>query len=1075
MFVVSPLKGNATTYTEQFYDRTTVIPNIFIDRAEPSGKIHYEQMATITKASDGHVVYCLEVDSPILPGQNYAGQDNNQEIATKLTSEQWHRIELLIYYGYGYQDTNYNHSDLKWYAVTQYLIWQTVPRGWRIYFTDTLNGQEVAPFDAEISEMEKLLVDHEITPDFGKTSYNLTIGKSQNLTDKNGVLKNYEVLSNDYVTVTKNNNTLNIKANRFGNIELKLTKKDTNYSHPTIVYVKDNGQDLAEIGSYTPVESKINLNIAGGKVGLNKHDFDTTLAAPQGDAVMKGAVYGIYKEDDTFVTQIVTDANGYAISDYLDLGRYYLKELTPSQGYLLDPEKHYFEITTKLLTPIVQVSEKVIKREYVITKVVASNKSEVLTPEPNVEFGIYNKRDKLVQKLTTDDEGKITFTLPYGKYTLRQLTTPSGHEKIQDFEFEITEPGPTISKVFGNATLSARVKVIKVDQDGNNINISGIKFKIKDLNTNEYVCQTISYPNHQTYCEFATDENGILITPYALTVGDYQLEEVDQAIEGYLWNATPLKFSINDDSELQHTDDLGSIIKLKFTNEEVKGDIKLQKYGEKLVIKDGTYTYEQVPLANIVFGLYDSKGMLINKYTTDDTGHISIKNLKLGKYNLKELATIPGFVLDDNTYEINLAYQDQYTAKVTKELTLINYLAKGSMEFLKTDLDSDKPLKDVKIKVYTMDNELIYSGKTNENGKIVINDLVLGKYYLIEEEALQGYKENSDKIFFEIKENGQVVQLKMTNEKIKGTFEFTKLSEDGRPLANALIEIYNAQTNELIMAQKTDGTGSIRIANLEFGEYYLIEKEAPKGYLINTEKLYFEIKEDGAIVKKTMTDKKIKGTLEFSKVDTKENPMPNILIEVYNANTGKLIFAGRTNEDGKITLSDLEYGEYYIIEKETAKGYLLSEEKISFAIKDHNQAVNVKMINHKIKGTLEFTKKDFDNNLLANALIEIYNAENDELLFSGRTDKNGQIIIDNLEYGNYYILEKEAPEGYLINEKKVEFSITENKQIIKVVMKDEKIKMPNTYNTELGSFFVINATTLAGVSLILYAKRKKER
>ena len=182
-----------------------------------------------------------------------------------------------------------------------------------------------------------------------------------------------------------------------------------------------------------------------------------------------------------------------------------------------------------------------------------------MTPEPNVKFGIYDKDNKLVKTLTTDSEGKITFTLPYGKYVLRQLTTPSGFEKIKDYNFEITESGPRINKVFSNAEITARIKVVKVDQDGKIITRAGIKFKIKDLSTGKYVCQTVAYPNHKTYCEFETDENGMLITPYPLNSGNYQLEEIDQRIEGYVWNSEPLKFSINENSKIESTEDFDAI------------------------------------------------------------------------------------------------------------------------------------------------------------------------------------------------------------------------------------------------------------------------------------------------------------------------------------------------------------------------------------------------------------------------------------------------------------------------------------------------------------------------------------
>ena len=144
---------------------------------------------------------------------------------------------------------------------------------------------------------------------------------------------------------------------------------------------------------------------------------------------------------------------------------------------------------------------------------------------------------------------------------------------------------------------------------------------------------------------------------------------------------------------------------------------------------------------------------------------------------------------------------------------------------------------------------------TDENGKIVIEDLFVGKFYIIETEAATGYRLSDEKVFFEIKEDGKVVKAGMTNTKIKGKLEFTKTDfSTSEPLPNTLIEIYNEETNELVFSGRTDENGKITI-ELEYGNYYILEKEAPENYTLNEEKMYFSIKEDGEIVKATMQDK----------------------------------------------------------------------------------------------------------------------------------------------------------------------------------------------------------------------------
>ena len=858
MFVaISPsLTAHAETYKAEFNDKYKWIPNVYVSKKESNGRVHYQQLTMIARKGDNQFVYCIEPGTPLDPNETYTGQDYDQSYVANMTPEQWRRIQLLAYYGYGYSDSEVNHDDIKWYSVTQFMIWKTVPHGMDIYFTDTLNGNKITRYTSEMEEMERLVANHQKLPYFGSNSFDMVVGNTLKLTDSNGILSTYAVSDNSLVSTSKSGNDLYITAKGVGDTSLNLTKRDLKYSHPTIVYVKPNTQDLVQVGSYDPVDTTINLHIVGGKIAINKVDYDTGLSEPRGMATLEGAIYGVYLEDGTYVTQMVTDKNGHAQSDYLpSLGRFYVQEISPSKGYELDTNKYYFDLTNENLDPVLPVQEKVIEREYQITKVVATDKTQIMTPEPNVQFGIYDHNNKLIKTLTTDAEGKITFTLPYGKYTLRQLTTPTGFEKIKDFNFEITESGATINKVFSNAEITARIKVVKIDQDGNVITKAGIKFKIKDLSTGKYVCQTVAYPNQKTYCEFETDENGMLITPYPLNSGDYQLEEVDQLIDGYLWNSEPLKFSINENSDIKSTDDFDAIMEIRFINQEVKGKIEIQKTGEQVVIEDGKFTYVEVPLPNITFGLYDVEGNLIDTYITDEQGRIVIENLKLGNYVLKELKTDDKYVLDEKEYNIELKYKDQYTAVVTETFTLKNYLKKGTLDFSKKDLTTGKEIPNVKLEVYTENDELIYSGITDENGKITIEDLFVGKFYIVETEPATGYKLSDEKVYFEVKENGEIVKAEMTNEKITGSLEFTK--EDlstGEALPNTLIEVYNAETDELVFSGRTDENGKIIIENLEYGKYYILEKEAPEGYKLNPDRMYFEILEDGQVIKSVMKD-----------------------------------------------------------------------------------------------------------------------------------------------------------------------------------------------------------------------------
>ncbi len=804
---------------------------------------------------DGNVAFCIEPGVP-------EGTNQYREVswdALGLSNSVKQKVLLYSYYGYQYS----GHQTQAYRAATQALIWESILGGnTRVTYSTARYGAGT-PYnvDYERSVIQNLANHHYDKPSFNGTTVTSQVGKSITLTDTNNVLSNYEVYASNGAEISINGNQLTITPTKIGSISLQFVKKQI-YARSYLIYYADEYQNMISGGNIDPVYFSVNVKGLGGQVEINKVDSKTQNNVPSGDASLEGAVYGIYDTSDNLVQKITTDKNGYAKSDYLPyFGRFYLKELSPSKGYLLNEEKIPFDSSKDELLTYVKTPEDVITRDYEITKVYASDKTQIMTPEVNIDFGIYNKENVLVKKLTTDKEGKIYFTLPYGSYTLKQLTSTSGHEFIKDFKFEIKDLGPTVNKVFSNAEITSRIKVVKVDQDGNNITKAGIKFKIKDLSTGEYVCQTISYPTTQKICVFETDKDGVLITPYPLGTGSYQLEEVDQVLEGYVWNSTPLKFTIDENSDIISTDEFDAILELHFTNQEVKGKIEIHKVGEKLVIEDDNYTYEEISLPDVVFGLYDESGKLIATVKTDKNGYAKFENLKLGKYTLKELSSSNNNITDDTEFSIELKYKDQYTPVVTKTFSLKNYLPKGTLEFSKTDLTSGKELPNVKMQIFTEDDKLVFEGVTDEKGKITITDLFVGKFYIVETDCLEGYKLSDEKVYFEIKENKEIVKANMTNEKFKGDLEFTKVDlSDGTPLPNTLIEIYNAETDELVFSGRTDENGKIIVKDLEYGKYYILEKEAPENYILNEEKMYFEILEDGQVVKATMTNEKMPKT-----------------------------------------------------------------------------------------------------------------------------------------------------------------------------------------------------------------------
>lgn len=727
---------------------------------------------------DGKTAYCIE------PGVNITTSDYEGAIGwinSPYSDEVNRKIQLYGYYGYNYP----GHENLRYRAAAQSLIWEATGGQIIEFWTERYGNGNFINLNAERNEILRLASTHYEVPTFDSDTKDAVIGETTTFTDTKGILSNFDVVKSSDASVSINGNTLSVTPNVVGNITVVLKKK-TYTQDPTIIFVgKDaTSQKMGMFGVDDPVLVRVKLNVVGGSLKINKKDLDTKLSKPQGDATFKNAVYELLDENYNFITDLIIDDSFGAKTDKILSPNkiYILREKTASEGYLLDKTEYRFKIDRDNLDIEMDVYEDVIEKTVNIYKVFADGSTTILKGEPNVSFEIYLKSTgEYYKTIKTDEKGFVSVKLPYGKWIFKQVSSTSGFEKVKDFEIVINnDSDEDITKIISNAEIKAKLKLIKVDSESRKILVrDGIKFRIKNLDTGEYVCQNVTYPGQKKICVFET-KDGMFITPYVLGYGNYQIEELEeQSIPGYVWNSVPLKFSVDENSKFIQDDEFGLMLEVQFENKEVKGEVEIKKVGEKLVIENGTFRYEEIELDGVHYDLiadgdiYAGDGTLIYKdkqliksFVTKD-GYFKLTNLYLGKYCLIETKTVGNHVLNSKPYCFEIKYKDQYTDTIKLIINQKNYLAKGDFELSKVDLSTGEPVESALIEIYTEDDILIYSGRTDKSGKLYVKGLESGKKYkFVEKEAPEGYILNDEIHEFEILNNGDIVKDTLSNEKI---------------------------------------------------------------------------------------------------------------------------------------------------------------------------------------------------------------------------------------------------------------------------------------------------------------------
>lgn len=742
-------------------------------------------------------------------------------------------------------------------------------------------------------------------------------------------------------------------------------------------------------------------------VTVTKSDSEKGL--PQGDASLAGAKYGIFKGEQ-LIDEYFTDENGqFTTKEYICDTDWTIRELEPSEGYLLDPTVHPVGADPKLYTveynPISEdVTEEVIKGNIAIIKHTDDGETQIETPEEGAEFSIYRKSAGSYEAADPDERDVIvcdengfgqTKDMPYGIYTVHQTKGWDGRELMKDFDVFISQNAQTYRYLINNANFESYVRVVKVDaESGSTIPHAGAGFQIYDPSGN-LVTMTFTYPTPTTIDTFYTDADGSLVTPEMLPYGEgYSIVEV-QAPFGYVLDSTPIYFDVTEEDS---TEESGvTVIKVNKENYAQKGTITVEKSGEVFfgvsvvggVVADGnelpTIYQPQYEVQGLPGAVYEiraaedivtpdgtlraSKGEVVATVTTDETGYAKSGELYLGKYEVQEITAPAGMVLNDEVHTVELVYAGQNVAVTETATSFYN-------ERQKVEISLSKAME--------------------QNG------------------------------IFNIGANGEVKNVSF------GLFTAEELvSASGTAIpADGLMEIISPDENGKATFKTDPPIGSYYIKELATDEHYILnDTKYPVAFdYAGQDTAKVELSANGG---EAIENELIYGSVSGKKVDEDGNALGGALIGLFRADEDEFtkenaFMTAVSEDDGSFSFENIPYGAWVVREIEQPTGYVLNDTAYSVVIDADGKVVEIEIENELIRGNITLTKVDADypENTLQGATFEVYADSNDngeldaddELLGTLTEKENGVYEMPDLLYGRYFVKETVAPDGFLLDE-----------------------------------------------------------
>lgn len=818
--------------------------------------------------------------------------------------------------------------------------------------------------------------------------------------------------SDSGITVNKFATTDENGIARFENILIGEDYVLTEYNTP--MRYNEPPEQLVNIDWNQTTETKVHnvlkrWCVEAYKVDSDLYTKDRTLREAQGDATLKGAVYGVYK-DGALVDTYTTDEDGFfKTKNYICGDGWTIREISPSQGYLLDKTVYELDVLPENQNVDVRhtyynLQERVIKGKIEIFKHFGDgDETDFVTPEENAVFEVYLKSKgdsntpRAVQnmRLVTDEYGyAISEDLPYGTYVVKQISGAEGKELLKPFEVNITEHGKSYTYFINNATFKADIEIVKKDATtGKIIPASGIGFKVRNTDTGEYIVQHINYPTPTDIDIYYTDTTGKLMLPYALPYGNYEIIEQNTCY-GYVLDSTPVAFKVDGKKE---------VVTVEKHNEPQMGNIQILKKGEvfySVVESEGKYKpiYTEMALSGAEFNIYAAediytpdgtlrytKGQQVDNMTTLEDGIATSNLLHLGKYEIREVNSPYGTVLNGKAIYVELTYAGELVSITHTESEFINERQKVIISLIK-ELEKDdkfsigkaKEYVGVKFGLYAAESLIAADGTEipedgllevihideNGNGVFTVDIPVGAKLYVKELSTDCHYVLSEEKFPVEFIYEGQdvgVVQLlinngqAMQNKIIRGSIDGIKTDEDNNPIENVVFGLFGVDETVFtdktaILTAITDEDGYFIFENIPFGKWIIKELSCPKEYVLS-DKLYdINITKDGELLSLAITNEFVSGTVRVIKLCQEDNnkKLGGAIFELYidtdnngvfDPNVDKLVGTLTEKELGVYEYGNLRYGGYFVYESKAPDEYIKDDRYFYFKITEAGQTV----------------------------------------------------------------------------------------------------------------------------------------